>query len=151
MTERLVDVLDRNGAVIHTYPISLAAPSEIADDAAYITKALEEAGHRGLVADTELAGLSARIHVSRGGQMAPYGDDRASASATKANVEQTIRDRAFLLWKQDGSPEGSADKYWHRALDEHLRERAYALWEQAGRPEGRADEYWRRALDFEAQ
>ena len=38
-----------------------------------------------------------------------------------------------------------------RALDQHLRERAYVLWQQAGSPEGREDEYWNRVLEFEAQ
>ena len=29
--------------------------------------------------------------------------------------------------------------------DQHIRERAYKLWEEDGSPEGRADEYWERA------
>jgi hypothetical protein len=37
-----------------------------------------------------------------------------------------------VLWEEDGMPEGRADEYWHRALDQHLRDRAYVLWEQAG-------------------
>jgi hypothetical protein len=91
------------------------------------------------------------MHVSRGGQMAPYGHDRPGRSETKADLEQTVRERAYFLWQQDGCPEGRAAEYWHRALDQHLRERAYELWNQEGRPEGRPDEYWRRICDFEAQ
>ncbi|MGY6157438.1 DUF2934 domain-containing protein [Paraburkholderia graminis] len=151
MTKRLVDVLDSDGAVIHTYPITLDGPDDGTDDAAYKAKALEAAGHGRLVSDAELGSLTARMHVSRGGQMAPYGDDLRASSETKAGLEQTVRERAYFLWQQDGCPEGRAEQYWHRALDQHLRERAYVLWEQEGRPEGRADEYWRRICDFEAK
>ena len=35
-------------------------------------------------------------------------------------------------------------------VTQHVRERAYVLWRQEGCPTGRADEYWRRAQDFEA-
>jgi Protein of unknown function (DUF2934) len=150
MAERLVDVLDSTGAVIHTYPITLDDSTEAADETAYKAKALEAAAHGRLVSDSELGTLTARMHVSRGGQMAPYGDNLAGDSETKASLEQTVRERAYLLWEEDGMPEGRADEYWHRALDQHLRDRAYVLWEQAGRPEGGADEYWRRIRDFEA-
>jgi hypothetical protein len=150
MVERLVDVLDGSGAVLHTYPITIES-SDAADDAAYKAKALEAAAHGRLVPDAELATLTARMHVSRGGQMAPYGDDRPGSSETKMGLEQAIRERAYCLWEQDGCPEGRAEEYWHRALDQHLRERAYVPWEQEGRPEGRADEYWRRIRDFEAK
>jgi hypothetical protein len=34
--------------------------------------------------------------------------------------------------------------------DQHLRERAYILWQQDGSPEGRAEEYWNRTHDFQA-
>ncbi|MEA3123687.1 MAG: hypothetical protein QOD67_706 [Caballeronia sp.] len=151
MAKRLVDVLDSNGAVLHTYPVTLGDLGDVVDDAAYEAKALEAAAHGRLVSDSELGGLTARIHIGRGGQMAPYGDDVASASETKMGLVQSVRERAYSLWERDGSPEGRADEYWHRALDEHLRERAYVLWEQAGRPEGGADEYWRRIREFEAQ
>jgi hypothetical protein len=35
MAERLIDVLDSSGAVIHTYPITLSDSAEAADEAAY--------------------------------------------------------------------------------------------------------------------
>jgi hypothetical protein len=130
MAERLVDVLYRSGTVIHTYPVTLDDLAEAADEAAYEAKALEAAAHGRLVPDSELGTLTARIHVSRGGQMAPYGDNLAGNSETKASLEQTVRERAYLLWKEDGMPEGRADEYWHRAHDQHLRDRAYVLWEQ---------------------
>ncbi|WP_035547917.1 DUF2934 domain-containing protein [Burkholderia sp. 9120] len=149
--ERLVDVLDSSGAVIHTYPITLGQAEDETDDAAYEAKALEAAAHGRLVSDAELQSLSARIHIGRGGQMAPYGDDVASSSETKLGLEQSVRERAYFLWEQDGRPAGRAEEYWHRALEQHLRERANVLWVQDGSPEGRADEYWHRIRDFEAQ
>jgi hypothetical protein len=148
MAERLVDVLNAGGNVLHTYPVTL---TDAADDAAFEAKALEAAASGRLVPDTELGGLTARIHVSRGGAMAPYGDTVAGDSETKHGLEQSIRERAYLLWEQEGSPEGHADEYWHRALDEHLRARAYVLWEQAGRPEGGADQYWQQVAGFQSQ
>jgi hypothetical protein len=151
MTERLVEVLDSSGSVIHTYPITLGEMGDAADDSAYEAKALEAAAQGQLVPDAELGSLTARMHVNRSGQMAAYGDDIDSRSETKVGLEQEIRERAYLLWEKDGRPAGYADEYWHRALDQHLRERAYVLWEQAGSPEGREDEYWNRVLEFEAQ
>jgi hypothetical protein len=91
------------------------------------------------------------MHISRGGQMAPYGDELPNTSETKTGLEQSVRERAYLLWEEAGRPEGRAEEFWHCALDQHLRTRAYVLWEQDGRPPGRADEYWRRVHDFEAQ
>ncbi|MFM0197484.1 hypothetical protein PQQ65_30715 [Paraburkholderia strydomiana] len=44
MTERLVDVIDSNGTVLHTYPITLGEPG-CADDSEYLGKALEAAAH----------------------------------------------------------------------------------------------------------
>jgi hypothetical protein len=154
MNERLIDVIDRNGTVLHTYPISLsesAHNAEAFDDSQYCAKALEAAAHGRLVADTELSTLTARPHVDRGGQMAPYGDHVESNSETKRALDQAVRERAYLLWELDGRPDGCAEEYWHRALDQHLRERAYVLWQQEGSPEGGQDEYWRRLVEFQAQ
>ena len=151
MTERLVDVLDDGGAVLHTYPITLGELGDAADDAAYEAKALEAAAHGRLIPDNQLRSLTARIHVSRGGQMASYGDDLQRDSETKVGLEQAVRERAYALWELDGRPESRAEEYWHRAFDEHLRERAYALWQQDGSPAGRADEYWDRLIKFQAQ
>ena len=151
MAERLVDVLDDNGNVLHTYPITLGELGDAPDDAAYEMKALEAAASGRMVPDNELAKLTARIHVSRGGQMSSYGDDVQGDSETKLGLEQAIRARAYALWEQDGRPEGRVNEYWHRAFDEHLRERAYVLWQQDGSPEGKADEYWERLIKFQAQ
>ncbi|ARP82938.1 hypothetical protein CAL26_01285 [Bordetella genomosp. 9] len=151
MPEQLVDVLNDAGRVLHTYRITLATHGETADDAAYVTKALEAAASGHLVPDAELESLSARIHISRGGQLAPEGDEIAPDSETKQRLEQSVRERAYLLWEQAERPEGRADEFWYRALDEHLRERAYTLWVQAGRPEGGADQYWHQITNFQSQ
>jgi Protein of unknown function (DUF2934) len=151
MTERLIDVLNSKGTVIHTYPVTLGERGQEASDAEYEAKALEAAAHGALVPNAELAGLTARVHVSRGGQLANYDDSVDSGSETRADLQQDVRTRAYLLWEQDGRPEGRAEEYWQRALDEHLRIRAYALWQQEGSPEGRADEYWYRLCEFETQ
>ena len=36
--------------------------------------------------------------------------------------EERIRERAYHLWEQDGSPEGRADEYWDRASRQILAE-----------------------------
>ncbi|MGI4813651.1 MAG: DUF2934 domain-containing protein [Janthinobacterium lividum] len=151
MAERLVDVLDSSGSVIHTYPVTLGELGNEADDAEYLRKGLEAAASGRLVPDADLGRLKARIHVARGGQMASYGDDLDSASETKIGLEEEVRGRAYSLWEEDGRPSGRTEEYWQRALAQHLRERAYVLWQQEGSPEGRADEYWHRVQEFEAQ
>ena len=37
-----------------------------------------------------------------------------------ANLEETIRERAYHLWMADGQPEGQADVYWLNAQREIL-------------------------------
>ncbi len=148
MTERLVDILNRHGLTIHTYPITLEDPA--AADVDYERKALEAAAHGQLVPDDDLGKLTARMHISRGGHLQPSGDDVDSSSETKAGLEQEIRERAYLLWEKDGCPEGRSEEYWARALDQHLRNRAYVLWQQQGSHEGRADANWLRLEEFEA-
>ncbi|WP_111934418.1 DUF2934 domain-containing protein [Paraburkholderia bryophila] len=38
--------------------------------------------------------------------MAPYDDDVASSSETNLAREQSVRERAYFLWEQDGRPAG---------------------------------------------
>jgi hypothetical protein len=151
MAERLVDVLDSNGRIIHTYPITLDESGGPASDAKYQERALEAAAHGQLVPNAELQSLTARIHISRGGQMHAFGDQISSSSETMLGLEQEVRERAYFLWEQEGRPEGRADEYWARALDEHLRERAYVLWQQEGSGEGGAAKDWDQLRDFQAR
>jgi len=148
MTERLVDVLDQRGSPIHTYPVTLEDPA--ATEAEFMAKALEAAAHGQLVPDDELGTLTAQMHVSRGGQLQPHDDDVQTNSETKLGLEQEVRERAYLLWEQDGRPEGRSEEYWSRALEQHLSDRSYVRWQQEGSPEGTADADWLRSKEFEA-
>jgi hypothetical protein len=150
MAERLVDILDGNGQVLHTYPVTVDGNDADASEAEYLAKALQAASHGQLVPNDELPSLTARMHRDQGGQLQPFGDTLSSNSETKVALEQEVRERAYYLWDADGRPEGRGEEYWHRALDQHLRERAYVLWEQEGSPEGGADEYWKKLRDFQA-
>src|ERR1700686_5631478 len=116
MAERLVDVLNGNKAVLHTYPITIGAPNIIPNDTEYRAKAVKAAAHAQLVPDANLKSLTTRMHAGRGGALAPYGDDRGTLSETKV-----VRERAYLLWERDGCPHGRAEEYWHRAQDQRLR------------------------------
>lgn len=43
----------------------------------------------------------------------------------KVTLEERIRERAYLLWQQDGALEGCADEYWRQAremVEEEIRE-----------------------------
>ena len=35
--------------------------------------------------------------------------------------QEAVRRTAYFLWEQDGRPEGRADEYWQRALEQHAR------------------------------
>jgi hypothetical protein len=37
------------------------------------------------------------------------------ANSNEPLIEQRIRQRAYRLWQDDGSPDGHADDYWHEA------------------------------------
>jgi hypothetical protein len=65
-----------------------------ANETAYKAKAPKAAARGRLVSDSALGILTARMHVSRVGQMAPYGDSLAVSSETKESLEQTVRERA---------------------------------------------------------
>ena len=149
MPEKLVDVLKHDAVVLHTFPVTIGSEEAEVDDSNFQAKAAQAAAHARLVPAEDYDKLNTRIHVSRGGPLKPYGDDRDLMIETKPSLEQGVREHAYLLWERDGRPEGRAEEYWYRAHEHHLRERAYILWEQEGRPEGRADEYWCRTENFE--
>lgn len=151
MEERLVDIVDRNGQCLHTYPVTLSGETGSRGDDEFLAKALEAAAHGQLVPDPDLAGLSARMHHSRGGRLQPSGDEISTMSETRLGLEQLVRERAYGLWEQEGRPDGRAEEFWHRALDEHLRGRAYVLWQQEGSPEGAADADWEQTRKFQSR
>lgn len=39
-------------------------------------------------------------------------------AGTNEGFEQKVRERAFALWQQAGSPEGRAEEFWHQARAE---------------------------------
>jgi Protein of unknown function (DUF2934) len=105
-------------------------------------KALEAAGNAQLVPNEELESLNAKMHVSRGGQLTPFGDPHGVLAETKVGLDQVVRERACLLWEQAGRPDGRADDFWHQAQHQRFCERAYALWEREGCPEGEVAPVW---------
>src|SRR5271157_3230217 len=147
MPERLVDVERKGVELLHTFPITVSPPVE--DEEPFKQKALEAAAHAKLVPNQELESLNAKMHVSRGGQLTPYGDPLGVLAETKAGLDQVVRERAYLLWEQAGRPEGRADDFWRQAQHQRFCERAYAMWEREGCPEGKADEHWYRTRGFE--
>ena len=147
MPERLVDVEKQGSKLLHTFPVTIGAPA--VGEHAFKEKALEAAANAKLVPNEELENLNAKMHVSRGGQLTPFGDPHGVLAETKAGLDQVVRERAYLLWEQAGSPEGRADEFWHEAQHQRFCERAYALWEREGCPEGNSDEHWSRTRAFE--
>ena len=147
MPERLVDVENEGAKLLHTFPVTISGPA--VDEEAFKQKALEAAGNAKLVPNDELESLKAKMHVSRGGQLTPYGDPHGVLAETKAGLDQVVRERAYLLWEQAGRPDGCADEFWRQAQQQRFSERAYALWEREGCQEGKADEHWLRTRAFE--
>ena len=149
MPERLVDIEKQGTNVLHTFPVTIKDPAAETAEEAFKRKALEAAAHAKLVPNEELDRLNAKMHVSRGGPLTPYGDPHGVLAETKAGLDQVVRERAYLLWEHAGRPEGQADSFWHQAQYQRFCERAYAMWEREGRPEGKAAEHWHRIRDFE--
>ena len=145
--ERLIDVVKNHNNVVHTFPVEPPEPEP--PEAKFHEKALSAATHAQLVPAEELDKLSTRDHVSRGGPLTPYGDNRGVLTETRATLERSVRERAYYLWEQAGRPESTQDQFWHQAREDHFRERAYRLWEYEGRPEGHADRHWHWTRDFE--
>ncbi len=149
MQERLVDVLNAFGNVIHTYPIAISDADMTTEETLFEAKALEAACFGRLVADEELATLPARMHVARSGPLEPYGDNVPVMSETRAALVDCIREYAYFLWKNHEGACRSSTEDWLQARQQLLEERAYTLWEEDGRPANRADEYWFRTKQFE--
>ena len=61
-----------------------------------------------------------------------------------------VRDTAYFLWEEEGRPEGRAQEFWRRALEQFRRARAFQIWLEEGQPEGRAEEHWQKAGDAES-
>jgi Protein of unknown function (DUF2934) len=136
MKERLVEV-KRGKKVLHTFPASISDP--IAE-----TKEMARAAsvHSKEIPQEEVAGLEARMHVTRGGPLEPFYDSLDGLAETSTGPDQLVRERAYFLWEQAGRPDGKSEAFWNQAQHQHWSERAYALWEREGCPAGKADEHW---------
>jgi hypothetical protein len=64
MSERKVDVLDKAGKVLHTYPITLDASNTHPKDADYEKAALAAARTAKLVPDADFGHLKAHLHAA---------------------------------------------------------------------------------------
>ena len=98
MPERLVDVEKQGSRVLHTFPVTVSAPPE--EEGAFKHKALVAAANAKLVSNEELDSLNAKMHVSRSGQLTPYGDPHGVLAETKAGLDEVVRERAYFLWEQ---------------------------------------------------
>lgn len=83
--------------------------------------------------------------------MEPVDDTVSSNSETKLGLKQSVRERAYALWEEEGRPEEQTDEYWLRALDQHLWERAYVLWQKGGSVKGGAGEDWDKTREFRSR
>ncbi|MCJ1413669.1 hypothetical protein MMC19_007791 [Ptychographa xylographoides] len=117
MNECLVDVLNANDTVLHVIPVVVESPEGAARDAECVREALKMAGHLHLVPRDELESLQARVHVTRGGPLTPFGDVLQVRQQAQERAEQRIRTRAYFLWQQEGFPEHKAGEHWYQACD----------------------------------
>ncbi len=117
MEERLVDVLNDKNNVLHVFPITVEKPDAPLTDADFEQEALKVAIAAEIVPETDASKLRARLHVCRGGQLAPFGDALQIKHEQKMRFEQRIRDRAYFLWQDAGCAERQADEFWYRACD----------------------------------
>ena len=117
MKECLIDVLNARDTVLHVFSIAVEAQdgTPIAVDAEQ--EALRLAAAVQLVPEKDAEGLHARPHVDRGGPLTPYGDVLEDRRRSLEKAEQRIRERAYFLWQQQGSPDNRADEHWHQVRD----------------------------------
>jgi hypothetical protein len=73
MKDRLVDVLNEKDTVLQVYLTSVDDPSTLPKNPEHEQEALKAAADAQLVSEAERHSLRARMHVSRGGQLTPYG------------------------------------------------------------------------------
>ncbi len=87
------------------------------------------------------------VNVERQGAEVLHTDTlarRPAGEEPEANLDQVVRDRAYLLWERAGRPDDRADEFWHVALRQISSEGADAMLAREGGPEGRADEHLHR-------
>lgn len=117
MKNCLVDVLNDRGTVLHVFPIAVEDQNGIPKAVDSEQEALRLAASMQLASETEAEALHARPHVSRSGQLMPYSDVVETRRQQLERIERRIRERAYLLWQQEGCPENRADELWRRACE----------------------------------
>ena len=116
MEERLVDVLNDKNNVLHVFPVTVETPDT--PPAAVEQEALRAAVAEEIVPETDVEKLRARLHVSRGGPLAPVGDALQVKREKEEMLERRIRDRAYFLWQAAGcAEEGRPEEFWYRARE----------------------------------
>lgn len=109
MEECLVDVLNARDTVLHVFPV-------VVEDAAVAPQeALKAATDLHLVPEEEEGSLHARMHVSRGGPLTPFGDALLTRQQAQERSEQQLRTHAYFLWQQAGCPDNRSEDHWHMA------------------------------------
>lgn len=74
MTEHLVDVLNARDTVLTVIPVAMDDQEGHLKETECLQEALDTAAGLHLVPDDEMEGMHARMHVGRGGQLAPVAD-----------------------------------------------------------------------------
>jgi len=95
MSERLVDVINDKNTLLHTFPVVVKPDEAKIGDDAYKRKAKLAAAFAQLVPPEQLPKLDAKMHVSRGGQLTPYGDPLDPLTETPETLENIVRNRAY--------------------------------------------------------
>jgi len=117
MKECLIDVLSDRDTVLRVFPITLENQDGTTKAVAPEREPLALAANMQLVPEVETKVLHARPHISRGGQLAPYGDLVEVKHQMLERTEHSIRERAYFLWRQEGCSENRADEHWYRACE----------------------------------
>ena len=110
-------MLNARDTVLHVFPIAVEDQDSASKDTECVQEALKVAADLHLVPEAEMDGLHARIHVSRGGQLTPFGDVLEVRRQSQERAEQRIRTRAYFLWQQEGCPENRAEEHWYQACE----------------------------------
>ena len=90
MTEHLVDVLNARETVLSVIPVALDGKDGDPKEADCLQEALKTAADLHLVPDTEVEGMQARMHVGRGGQLAPVADVLKIRQDAQERAEQGV-------------------------------------------------------------
>jgi hypothetical protein len=117
MKDCLVDVLNARDTVLHVFPIAVEDQDGTPNAVDPEREALRLAARMQLVPETEIAGLHARQHVSRGGQLTAYSDVLEMRLQKWDRTQQRIRERAYFLWLHEGCPDNRANEHWHQARE----------------------------------